>query len=431
MIDDRRPWLETRDGQSLLALLRFGILVACSYSFMIIAASSLEKINAADAARRCVEHFPSTIWRLTICRPFVAPIFYQESLRYLWTPLLGLIAAFLAGAYYVLDVYVIPNLRDASRYVFSSLTTIKLPVLKVDKGDKQLLRGKTNLVDAIGGPGKVMIRPGNAVLFRHLRFPTEIRIGQNYTLAPFERVGAIVNLDEQHSHKGQPGQEVRALTRDGIQVSVKDIRFRYRVSPAIENGRPARRSLTDPYPFDMNALWNSAYALTVEEKGLETWRAAVERVVVGGITDFINEHTIDYLTAPREERQDPRRELRHSLFFGDSRMGLRRLGAELIWVDIGHFAIDEEMVDDERAGVWASRWVGNAQVTRAFGEARRQAYQELARAEAQAELVMSIAEELTKADLANDPAGNLRKILLVRTAQILEAMTETGESRRG
>jgi hypothetical protein len=100
------------------------------------------------------------------------------------------------------------------------------------------------------------------------------------------------------------------------------------------------------------------------------------------------------------------------------------LGTELLWIDVGHIDIVDPGVDSGRLDLWATDWIGNASNIRADGEAVRQAYQELGRAEAQSEYIMSITNELKNIDMSGDPRENLRRILLVRTAQILDAMAD-------
>ena len=270
-------------------------------------------------------------------RTVLSVLFNGASLRYYITPIAAIIAIFLWSASYVRDIYALPQLRLGLKYVVSSVTGSNYPGLTIDGGEKKIKKGEVNLLNAIGGPGYVAIHPGNAVLFRKLRRPSNITLRETYYLEPFEAIWQIASLDEQQGDR----DGVRALTRDGIRVTIKDIHFRYRLIPEQESGRPKRRTLRDPYPFDENALWNMAYNLSVDDEGLESWTTAVARAIVGGITDYINSHDIDNLTAPREAGQDPRRELRHSLFHGPTRYALRNLGAELIYVDVGHFAIEE------------------------------------------------------------------------------------------
>jgi hypothetical protein len=44
-------------------------------------------------------------------------------------------------------------------------------------------------------------------------------------------------------------------------------------------------------------------------------------------------------------------------------------------------------------------------------------------------LIVAIAESLRNAELANDPAGNMRKILLMKTAQVMDTWRETGKNQ--
>jgi hypothetical protein len=69
--------------------------------------------------------------------------------------------------------------------------------------------------------------------------------------------------------------------------------------------------------------------------------------------------------------------------------------------------------------------MGDARLTRSYGEAQRLAYQEIGRAEAQAELLISIMHALSDANLrSGGTRQGLRDLILVRTAQLLEAMGE-------
>jgi hypothetical protein len=351
-------------------------------------------------------------------------LFSPQTLRFVIAPLTAITLVFLYAGTYVKDIYALPQLRQGLRYVYSSVAAARYPRLNIDGGEKKLTEGKVNLLNAIGGPGYVYIHPGNAVLFRKLRQPSNVTLRETYFLAPFETIGQIASLDEQQGSR----DGVHALSRDGIRVTVRNIHYRYRLCPEMEGGRPKQRTLENPYPFDEEALWNMAYTLSVNEDGLEPWKTAVGRAVIGGITNFINAHEIDYLTAPRQASQDPRNELNQSLLNGPTRAALRNLGAELIYVDLGHFAIDEEKVDEQRAETWAATWLGNAQVVRAYGEAKHSVYLELGRAEAQAELVMGIADALQNANLGEDSTETVRRLLLNRTAQLLEAMTETSKN---
>jgi hypothetical protein len=145
-------------------------------------------------------------------------------------------------------------------------------------------------------------------------------------------------------------------------------------------------------------------------------------MVVGRITDYIATNYLDFLTAPREEGQDPRGSLRDAVFARDMRGRLATIGAELQWIDVGHIEIENTDVDSVRVDMWAADLMGDAKVARAFGEARVRAYQELGRAEAQAELIISITQAMEGIPISGDSVQSLRNILMARTAQLLDAL---------
>jgi len=357
---------------------------------------------------------------------WLAVILSPEGIRYLVMPIAATLAVFTYAAFFVKDVYALERFRDSLHYVFSSMTSVLWPKLEIRGGEKVLRKGVPNLLDQIGGPGYVIIQPGNAVLFRNLRQPSNISIRESYFMVPFETIGQIANLDDQQDDR----DGITTMTRDGIKVTLKDVHFRYRIFPEMKYGRPIRRSLVDPYPYDEKAIWNMAYNLSVTADGLAPWRTAVGRATIGGITDFISFKTVDYLTAPREGGQDPRRELRFSLLQGEIKGALRGLGAELLWVDVGHIAIDEEEVDTQRADAWGAEWAGKAGIERAYGEAKRQAYQEMGRAEAQAELIMSISEVMKEVSEEDRPERT-RQLFLTRVAQLLDSMAQNASRVEG
>jgi hypothetical protein len=351
--------------------------------------------------------------------PFIF-IFNSAVARYMIVPLCAVISVVIAGGFFIRDVYELDSLKQAIKYVTSSLFGLDYPHITIDGGEVVIHKDEVNVLDVIGGPGFAVIQPGNAVLFKSLRRPSRAGMTRSYFMAPFEVIGQVASLDDQHGFK----EKLTTMTKDGIQVTLCDVHFRFRIMPIEENGELVDRSLANPYPYSEDALCNMAYNLSVEAKGLETWHEAVKRMVVGGVTEYINAHTIDHLTAPFQNGQDPRGTLHDELFSPASTARFKNLGAELLWVDVGHIEIVNEEVDKTRLDLWAADWIGNADVARAYGDAKRLAYQELGRAEAQAEIIIGITQSLEQVEFNEDPAQTLRKMLLLRTAQVLEAMTE-------
>lgn len=334
--------------------------------------------------------------------------------RFIIIPISAFIVILIAGAHFVNDVYALPQLRQGLQYVISSMFGTMYPRLLIDKGKKQLKEGQFNTLDKIGGPGYVIVQPGNAVLFKNLRGPSGVGITRSVFLKRFETIGPIANLDEQHNHEDEFGP---ITTKDGLKVKLQDINYRFRIISSTP------RSLKNPYPFDMDAVKRMAGNRSVGPHGMPTWRANVHILVKSALTSYINSHTIDFLTAPREGEQDPRNNIRQTMLSEASTRGLRDIGAELLWIDVGHIDIVGSEVDEERVNLWAADWVGNAEAARAYGEAKRQAYREIGRAEAQAEMIIGITRAFEEMDINNDPKATIRNMLLSRTAQILDLMS--------
>ncbi|MCC6147792.1 MAG: hypothetical protein IT308_09515 [Anaerolineaceae bacterium] len=413
--------------QSLLGLARLTLAVLMLVMFALLGSELFEDFSQINAAGRAQEIQETNIFFREVPVWILAlAVFFLDShvIRYAIAPLLAILIVVMNGAAFVASVYNIPWF-SALRYVLASLFAVGYPQLVIDGGEMRPLPNRLNLLDRIGGPGYALIQPGNAVLFRWLRRPSRVSIASSYFMSPFERFELIANLDEQHGSV----EEISTLTRDGIRLRLQDIHFRYQILPETRSGRPARRSLEDPFPVSEEAIESMVNNLAVTEDGLEPWRRAVQRATVGVIVDYINAHSLDFLTAPRENEQDPRQRIQEELFSQKSRGALARLGAQLLWIDLGHFDIIEEAVDQKRLAVWAATLQGEAGAERATGEAKVLAYQELGRAEAQAELIAGIARALEDLDLTERDPLRLRKLLLLRAAQTLDALS-AGDSNK-
>jgi hypothetical protein len=343
------------------------------------------------------------------------------SLQFWIMPLAAFIGAILVGAHYVKDVYELPSLRLGIRYLRASAFSLIYPQLRIRDGVKVLKEGEVNLLEAVGGPGYVYVTPGSIVLTERLTSPANVHGTGIHFITRQERVKETATLEDQHAHI----EKLEATTKDGIEVDVVDVQYRYRLRTGRQFGDYTQRSPTEPYPYSVQAMRNLTYNRTVGVRGITPWKDQVRIAIDGVIKDYIFKHQIDFLTAPDFTQEvDPRHEINQMLFSKAARGRLSRVGAELLWADIGHIDIKEEEVDQQRLDTWAAKWVGRASVIRAYGEAQELAYQDLGRAEAQAEMLMSILHSLDEVELGDKPGENLRKVILVRTAQILEAIAE-------
>lgn len=379
--------------------------------------------------------FLDFMWKLipTPILTLLVPFADRDYFRYMLPPAAAILFVLIAGSFYVMDVYSLPRFRTAFQYVFGSIFGFFYPRSEVDGGHLLDRPSGVNVLDVIGGPGTILIQPGNAAIFHPPYQDPGAVISSDYFMLPFERIGDISNLDDQHGTVNR----VAAISRDGIQVAVRHVEFRYRISVTSVNGMPVQRTLQRPFPFSNNALLRKSSQLNADEEGNVNWADSVQRAITGSITTFISEHNIDYLTAPayravegfNERNKDPREALRRTLFGTGTTVRLREIGTELLWVDIGHIEIVDDEVDRQRLGLWSVEWIGNANRARAIGDATRNSLHELGRAEANAMLITAIAESLAEVEMSEDQRGNMRRILLARTAEVLESWNDRIDQR--
>jgi len=347
-----------------------------------------------------------------------------NGLRFWVMPVAALVGALLIGATFVKDVYEVPQLRHAIRYLHAAAFAIFQPRLTVKDGKERAEDAGFNLLQSIGGPGYVNVTPGSVVLLERLNAPSNVYGEGEHYVTRQERIKQIAPLDDQH---GQI-EKVPATTKDGITIIVRAVQYRYRLRTGRQLGDYTVRVPEKPYPFSVQAMRNLTYNPTVAKEGQTSWHVSVRSIISAGITDYIHKHNIDYLTAPLKDTiQDSRAEIKEQLFSPITREQLRKIGAELLWVDIGHFDIAVADVDIQRVSTWQASWVGKANIERAYGEAQRAAYEELGRAEAQAEILMSILHSLSEAVLTRDTSNELRHVILNRTAEFVDSVSEQSE----
>lgn len=358
------------------------------------------------------------VGRLTSAEP--VRFFSVSGLRYWVFPLAAFLGALFLAGHFVRDVYELPGLRPGLRYMIASAFSFLHPRLRVNDGQKILEPEEINLLEVVGGPGYINVSPNSAILEERLTGPSSVHGGGSHFITRWERLKETVNLADQHGLI----EELKATTKDGIRVVMKDVHYRYRLRTGRQYGDYTKRTKEDPYPYSVRAVRDMVYGRIVLSSGLAEWDDAVRSVISSVITNYIQRNQIDRLTAPIQETLDPRELIEKELYDRGARSRLEGVGAELLWVDIGHFHIKDKVVGEQRVDTWGAKWEGDATVKLAYGEAQRLAYQELGRAEAQAEMIISIMEALKNIRLSDDPKENMHNLILIRTAQILEGMAE-------
>lgn len=337
-------------------------------------------------------------------------------LKFFILPLVALAMAVLASASFVQDVYDLDSVSQGVEHIFASMTGSSRYFLEVDGGEIKLKKGEKNPLLTVGGPGVVLIRPGNVVQFRQLREITNDSTALRYYLSDFERIELPVSLEDQIGHS----EAAKMETQDGIRVMFKDIRYGYRIRPASPD---FKRSPSQPYSYSKKALEAYVFDRSVDANEYRSWRRNISFAIDGPIMELVNSNPIDYLMAPGIDDMEVRRRIRE---YTMRRQPLTRAGAELLWIDIGGIEAETfgEEINNQRLERWAVDWRGDAEVIRAYGEANRRVLKERARATAQAEIITSIANSFELVNWQDDEVANLRRIILSRTAQLIERLLE-------
>jgi hypothetical protein len=344
-------------------------------------------------------------------------------LKFFFLPVLAFGMALWAGASFVQDVYDLDSVWHGIKHILASITGFFGFIVIVDEGEVKLERGKTNPLQTVGGPGLVIIRPGNVVQFRQLRELTNTTTALNYYLSDFERIELPVSLEDQVGHV----KAAKFETLDGIRVCFKDIRYSYRILPAKND---FKRTPSQPYSYSKRALEFYLFDRSADDKEYRSWKRNISFALDGPIRDLVSTNSIDFLMAPGIDDMEVRRTIRDYTL---RRQPLSRSGAELLWIDIGAIEAETfgEEINGKRLERWAVDWKGDAEVIRAYGEANRRVLMERARAIAQAEIITSIANSFELVDWKDDEVTNLRRILLSRTAQLIERLLEKNMKQDG
>lgn len=348
------------------------------------------------------------------------------SLRAIFLPVLVLIFLIFTAGRYISDIYGIENIRMGVHYILASAFALSYPYLQVSGGKPVLKPRKKNLMDAVGGPGYIDIDSGNAVLFETLNGPSNILAGtRRHFVNRFERIKEIVELCDQNDSI----EETKALTRDGIEVFCRGIRYQFRVYSGRPAGPSYAHTLDTIYPFSKRAIYDIAYHRSVSDRGINSWRQAVKQIVDAEITDYVANHWFDELTVPMESEnpEDPRVAIHNKLWSAATRKKFKEAGAELVWCDIGYF--DNPEGEKARMDLRAAQWNGKSHILRTEGEAEQERLQELGRAQGQADILLSIIQALESLNLTQDPRENLRSVFLARTAQVLEAISSRSDDK--
>lgn len=373
-----------------------------------------------------------------------------------------------AAATYIMRVYGLGSRVMALRFLMNamfgfyfetwigfilSLFWPVFPRARVEDGRLQRDPDRFEYVDIIGGPGRINIRPGNVVAFQTNRMQTAVVTNLTYWMRPFERVRNIINLEDQYFEV----DSLETYTRDGIKVTLKNVRARYRVPHTgareewaelrqkfIATGETARIRRNLAKAFDQMTMQNveeiivlyrlnsqqANYLRKVEDlieqdkllyinrapneygnvdrealqKAIDNlyWEKAVERALAKRIRFFINRHPLDYFTAPgriNHGEDEPNGHFRLTFreeSIKETNVVLKAVGAEVLWMDVGTFEIKRKEIETARHSLWHWKAVQDAERLRSEGQAAKEKARAQGRIECEGEIISNLTAVLNQ-----------------------------------
>jgi len=356
---------------------------------------------------------------------FAVSMVYPQTLRHALPPLVACVLAVLLAANYVRDLFELPDLTTGYRYLTASMFGWDYPRIKIKSGGYeveeksqpgQIEQAATNSIPRIGGPGFVDVAAGNVALFERVGGPSKVAGAGKHFIRRFETLREVLDLRDQFRTQ----EEVKALTKDGIPVKVKNVQVAFRIHASNRQ----QRTETEPYPFSVGAIKAIAYGKTVGPKGPSVWTNSAPGMVAGIIRSHLSRMTLDEITAKRAgDASDPREKIKQTFEHKDTRKRFASLGVDLLWVSLGHIETPAEVLE-QRIQTWEAKWESESRVTLAEGEAEKLRAMELAKAKARLEIIEKITGGLP---LSLDDSPDNRFILI----QFVEALSSFGQQQLG
>ena len=343
--------------------------------------------------------------------------------RYLLVVLIAYIFSYITAVRFIKDLYEMESFDDAFNYLIACSMFIFLRTsAKIDKGKVIVKKDQYNLIEKVGGPGKIKVQKFNLVLFEKLTGLSRVVGKGEHEISRYEFIKQIVNLDEQH----HPIEKVEAVTMDGIPVRVNRIHLRFKLREREVDWITDRGGTVEGETYQ-EAVKNLANNRLVSETGFLRMGQMTEMIVVEAVKKYINRHTIDQIITPDNRTIDSRQALHNELNGPEVRNRMKEIGIRLVGVELGAFEFPDTPIDTFRLGRWKENKRGEIKVLEAQGRAYELSRQDAVRSKTQAEMIQGIIDALE--DLEIDDVEDLDTLIKIRSAQILDTWAGLYQSK--
>ena len=344
-------------------------------------------------------------------------LFLPRVLRHFLPIVLGFLLAYEMASNVLFYLYDLPDHGEARRFLNhlrspgrsgGNAFTITPQTLEKQRRESARLRA--------GGPGRVNIPVGHvATTELNGRYFRTIVAG-SHVLNSFEYVKAILDLRPQERNHFK----VRLQSREGLEVTT-DASVTFRISTG---GAPA--TPRQPYPFDADAARKLAYAeINLPEDRVANWEGSALGTVVGILGKIVAAFSIDELLQDSQTEIGSHLTIRRQVE-REARTKLSDQGIDLQRVRIGRFRFPED-VTSQHVESWSAFWDTQTELTRVDGEAVAIEEMEIARAEAEMEMIQAIVAGVQQAK-QQGYGGTESVVVAMRLIEALEKLARQSQT---
>jgi len=318
----------------------------------------------------------------------------------------------LLAANFVQGVYGLGTSAEGANFLWRRLFGMRSfkPYLIIKDG--KLPSDKEPLMRA-GGPGSLVVYKDSAVVLEKAGKLTRVARKGFVTLGAFEKAWDVVDL---RPHRW--AYDVSAMTKDGIPVTCQaDITFQID-----DAGQPP--SEEEPFPATEQAIfyaatrkWMREADRSKDDQVFDWARRAIIGNTEGALRAILARYLLDQLLGPDELNKSHYRSEIRSKLETELRASFPDLGVKVTQVELGDIKVDDKIAH-QQIEAWRSLWQRWVREREAEGEAARLQYVEAAKAQAQADMIVSITQAFQS--LAAAGAVIPSQLVLLRMFEVLK-----------
>ncbi len=387
----------------------FLVVLALSYWLFVWL---MERIDLAT-------YQPPFVLPLPLPQPIVSlsTLFLPRVLRHFIPVILGWLIAYEMAANLIYFLYNLPDRKTAR----NNLNQLRNPgrsraqPITITSQTLEQQRIESARLQA-GGPGRVTIPAGQVAVTEHNGRYYRIIDAGVHALDSFEYVHAVLDLRPQQRNN----PEVRLQSREGLEVCT-NVSVTFRIDTG---GSPV--SPRQPYPFDATAVRKLAYAqVNLPGNRVANWEGSALGVVAGILRKTVFAFSLDELLQDSETEIGTHLTIRQQVE-RKARTSLAEQGIDLIRVRIGRFRFPQD-VTAQHIKYWSTYWEAQAEMAGVEGEAIAMEELEIAKAEAEMDMIRAIVEGVNQAK-QQGYQGTADAIVALRLVEVLEKLARQSQA---